>query len=154
MQMLDMIFLILLGSLVLRGFLKGFTGEFFSIASLALAVIAAALFFRYGAAFLRSQDMQMAFVPEILSFIVIFLAVYVAGKILERIVKDIITRLNLLALDKVLGLFFGLAEGCAFIILVLFFFLKQPFFDCSEILGNSFFAGFFLHLMQLGAFHV
>jgi len=150
MQTLDLIFVILMGLLVLRGFLKGFTGEFFSLASVTLGVIIAVLFFKNGAAFIRSRYLQMDILPEIIAFLAIFLVVFIAGKILEHIIKDIIERLNLHTLDKVLGLFLGLAEGFALIIVVLFVLLKQPLFDPINLLINSFFARLLLPFLGVG----
>jgi membrane protein required for colicin V production len=147
MQTLDLIFVILIGLLVLRGFLKGFTGEFFSIASVTLAISAAVLFFKNGAAFLRIRYLQMEIIPEIIAFFVVFLVVFIAGKILEHIVKDIIKYLNLHTLDKVLGLFLGLAEGFVLIVVVLFVLINQPLFDPIHLLINSFFAQLLLPLV-------
>jgi len=151
-QVLDLFFIILLGLLVLRGFLKGFTGEFFSIASLALAFIAAFFLFKNGAAFIRSRYLQVALLPEILAFLAIFLIVFLAGKIIGRIVKDIIGRLNLDGLDKALGILLGLAEALALIVLVLFLLRIQRLFDAFPLLSQSLFARFLLPL--IGAFRV
>ena len=152
MQPLDMAFIILLGLLVLRGFLKGFTGEFFSIASLALALIVSFFFFKNGAAFLRARYIQAPFFPEILSFLGIFVVVFIAGKIIEHIVKDIMERLHLQTFDKVLGIFLGFAEALALIVLVLFLLAVQPLFDPVPLLGQSLFARLLLPLME--GFHV
>ena len=156
MQVLDLVFVILLGLLVLRGFLKGFSGELFSIASPALAFVAAVFFFRNGAEFLRSrfdQDaLQMALFPEILAFLGIFIVVFIAGKIAGRIVKDVIVRLRLDVLDKVLGLFLGLAEALALIILILFLLNAQPLFNSGPLLDQSLFAKYLLPFVEV--FHV
>jgi membrane protein required for colicin V production len=150
---MDLVFIILLGLLTLRGFLKGFTGEFFSIASLALGLISSVFFFKNGANFLRVRYFQnLALLPEILAFFGIFLVVFIAGKILEHIIKDIIGRLNLDKLDKVLGLVIGLAEAVALIFLVLFLLRIQPLFDGSSFLEGSIFARVFLSL--IGGFGV
>jgi len=151
-QTLDLIFVILLGLLVLRGFLKGFTGEFFSIASFALALIAAFFFFKNGGAFLRERYLQMAILPEILAFLAVFIIVFIAGKIIGHIVHDIINRLNLDTLDKVLGIFLGLAETIAIVVLVLFLLVNQHLFNSTYLLEQSFFAQLFLPL--IGVFHV
>ena len=151
MQALDMVFIVLLGLLVLRGFLKGFTGEFFSIASLALALIAAVFLYKNGAVFLRSRFFQKplegTIVPEIISFLAVFVIVFIAGKIIEYIVKDIISRLNLDALDKILGIVLGLAEAFALIVLLLFLLQIQPLFDPSQLIGKSIFARLLLPFM-------
>ena len=150
MQTLDVVFLILSGLLVLRGYLKGFTGEFFSIASFALAIMGGVLFFNSGAAFLRSFNFNMALFPEIVAFLIIFLIVFILGKVVENIVKDIINRLNLGSLDKFLGIFLGLAEAAALIVLFLFILMIQPLFDSTRILEESFFARLFLPLIRMG----
>jgi membrane protein required for colicin V production len=150
---LDLVFVILLVLLTLRGFLKGFTGEFFSLTSLALGLIAAVFFFKNGAEFLRARYFQnIALLPEILAFFGIFLIVFIAGKILEHIIKDIINRLNLNGLDKVLGLALGLAEALALISLVLLLLIIQPLFDSKALLESSIFARLFLPL--IGVFRV
>jgi membrane protein required for colicin V production len=149
-QTLDLIFVILIGLLVLRGFLKGFTGEFFSIASVTLGIIGSVLFFKNGAAFIRLRYLQMDILPEIIAFLAIFIVVFIAGKILEHIIKDIIKHLNLHAFDKVLGIFLGLAEGFALIVVALFILIKQPLFDPIILFKDSFFVRFFLPLIRGG----
>jgi membrane protein required for colicin V production len=144
----DLVFFILLGLLVLRGFLKGFAGEFFSLASLVLGLLGSVFFFKPGAAFLRDRYLQnTAFIPEILAFAGIFLIVFIAGKILEHIIKDIIKGLHLSGLDKGLGLVLGLAEGFALIVLAVLLIGIQPLFDGKQLLGESLFARLVLSLM-------
>lgn len=152
MQALDIVYIVLAGLLVLRGFLKGFTGEFFSIASVALSVIAAVFLYKPGAGFIRSRYLQVELFPEILAFLIIFGAVFVIGKIIEHIVNDIIKRLNLDALDKVLGIFLGLAESFVLIVISLFLLTIQPLFDPAPLLEQSLFAR--LLLPYMGAFSV
>ena len=148
MQPVDYAFIVLLVLLVIRGFLKGFTGELFSVASIALGFIASVFFFKNGAEFLRSRYIQMDFIPEILSFLGIFLIVFVAGKILEYLIKDIIKRAGIGTVDKILGIFLGLAEAVAVIVLVIFLIAIQPLFDPLSVLGKSIFVRIFLPLME------
>ena len=152
MQTLDLVIIVLLGLFALRGLLKGFTGEFISLASVALAVIAAVFLFKNVAVFLREHYLQMPLLPEILAFAAIFLAVFIAGKLIEKVVKDIVDRLNIETLDKALGLILGLAKGFALVSLVLFLLLIQPFFDSSPLMDKSLFVR--LLLPFIGAFHV
>ena len=147
-----MIFIALAALLVLRGFFKGFMGELFSVASFALAAVAAVLFYKNGALFIRSRYLQMGIVPEILSFLIIFIGVFIAGKLVGRIVKDIITRARLEALDKALGIILGLAEGFALVVVALFLLTIQPLFDSAPLLGQSIIARFLLPLVR--GFHV
>ncbi|MDR0600736.1 MAG: CvpA family protein [Treponema sp.] len=150
---LDLFFLILLILLVPRGFLKGFTGEFFSIASLALGVIAALFLFKNGAALLRARFFPgLAVVPEILSFAGIFTAVFLAGKILGRFAADIIAGMNLDKLDRALGLVLGAGEALALFSAVSLLLRVQPLFDAGDLLEKSVFARLLLPL--IGGFHV
>ena len=147
MSVPDIVFIALLGLFALRGFLKGFSGELLSIASFALALIAAFFLFTSVGSFIRSHYLQMVLLPEILGFLAVFLVVSIAGKILQKIIKDIVERIGLKGLDKALGLILGFAEGFALIVLVLFLVKIQPFFDASGLLGNSLFARILLPIM-------
>ena len=152
MQALDLIFIVLMGLLVLRGFLKGFAGELFSLASLALALVSSLLFYNFGSLILRSvfkqELLQIAPVPEILAFLGIFIFVFILGKFAGSIVKGIIVSLRLDGLDKFLGLLLGFAEALALIGLVLFLLNLQSVFDPGPLLDQSFFARFLLPLIE------
>ncbi|MDR1389766.1 MAG: CvpA family protein [Treponema sp.] len=143
---LDLAFFILLALLTLRGFLKGFTGEFISLASFVLGLIGALFFFKNGGAFLRTNYLAMPVLPEILAFIAVFLVVFIAGKIVEKILSDIIDKLNLEKLDKGLGLFLGLAEALALVSVVVLVLFIQPLFDSKNLVSESIFARVILHL--------
>jgi membrane protein required for colicin V production len=152
MSVPDIVFLVILGLLTLRGFLTGFSGELLSIATLALALVAAVFLFDNVASYFRSRYLPVALLPELLGFLAVFLAVSVAGKLLQKIVKDIVERIDFLGLDKTLGLILGLAEGFALVVLILFLLRVQPFFDTSKIFDTSFIARILLPV--IGAFHV
>ncbi|MDR1352687.1 MAG: CvpA family protein [Treponema sp.] len=148
MPLIDIVFFALLGLLTLRCFLKGFTGEIIALASFAFGVMAAVFFFRAGAAFIRTKALAgVAVVPEILAFAGIFIVVFIAGKILDRIVKDIIERLHLDGLNRFLGVFLGFVEGLALISVILIVLWLQPLFDSSPLLESSFFARVILPLV-------
>ncbi|MDR2144442.1 MAG: CvpA family protein, partial [Treponema sp.] len=149
MPAIDIVFFVLLGLLTLRCYLKGFTGEIIALASLAFGITAAVFFFRAGAAFIRTKWLSdVAVFPEILAFAGIFIIVFLAGKILDRIVKDIIERLHLDGLNRFLGLFLGFVEGVALVSVILVVLRVQPLFDSSSLLGESFFARLLLPLID------
>ena len=148
MSLIDIVFLVLLGLLTLRCFLKGFTGEIIALASLAFGITAAVVFFRPGAAFIRTMALSdVAAVPEILAFAGIFIVVFIAGKILDRIIKDIIERLHLDGLNRFLGFVLGFVEGVALIAVIVAVLWVQPLFDSASLLGKSFFARLLLPLI-------
>jgi membrane protein required for colicin V production len=145
-----MIFLALVALLTLRCLLKGFTGEIIALASVALGLTGAIFFFKAGAAFIRQRALaDVAFLPEIIAFAAIFIIVFVAGKLLDFIIKDIINRLNLGGLDRFLGLFLGLLEGLALVSLILLLLSVQPLFDPAALLSRSVFARLLLPLIGL-----
>ncbi|MDR2048177.1 MAG: CvpA family protein [Treponema sp.] len=148
MPLIDIVFFVLLGLLTLRCFLKGFTGEIIALASFTFGIMAAVFFFRAGAAFIRTKGLSdVAVVPEILAFAGIFIVVFIAGKILDRIVKDIIDRLHLDGLNRFLGFILGFVEGVALVSVILVVLWVQPLFDSSSLLGESFFAKILLPLI-------
>jgi membrane protein required for colicin V production len=150
MQVIDIVFLCLAGLLILRCFLKGFTGEIISLASFALGIIGAVFFFKAGANFIRTMILSgVAILPEILAFLAIFLIVFIAGKIIDHIVKDIINRLHLDGLNRILGLVLGLLEAIALISIILLLICIQPLFNPEPLLAQSLFARLLLPLIGL-----
>lgn len=146
MPVIDIIFLVLAGLVTLRCFLRGFTGEILALASFALGVMGAVFFFRPGAVFLRTSPLfkgalsGVAVVPEILAFAAIFAIVFVAGKILDHILGDIIRRLHLNGLNRFFGFLLGLVESAALVSIILILLSIQPLFDPAPLLGQSVFA--------------
>jgi membrane protein required for colicin V production len=145
---IDIVFLVLICLLFLRGFLRGFIRELLSWASLVLGVLGAVFFYKNGAVFIRDRFLPgMKILPEILAFIAIFVIVFLALKILEKILRDIVEGIHLGGVDKILGAAFGLLEGLALVSFILFILMIQPLFDTSGLLGNSLFAHFLLPLI-------
>ncbi|MDR1506419.1 MAG: CvpA family protein [Treponema sp.] len=150
MHPIDTIFLVLLCLLTIRAFLKGFTGELIALVSFAFGIMGAVFFFRPGAAFIRTMAFSgVVVVPELIAFAGIFIVVFIAGKILDRVVKDIIERLHLDGLNRFLGFILGLIEGVALISVILVVLWVQPLFDSAPLLGKSFFARILLPLIGL-----
>jgi membrane protein required for colicin V production len=138
LSVLDIVFLVLVCLLTLRGGLRGFIREFLSWPTLALGILGSVFFYKNGALFIERRFFPgMKVLPEILAFIGIFVIIFLAFKILEKILKDIIEGVHLGGVDKILGVVFGFLEGAALTALVLFLLALQPLFDASGILGSS-----------------
>jgi membrane protein required for colicin V production len=145
---IDIVLLALLILLTIRGFIRGFVGEFFSLGGPALGVLGAFLFYKNGGEFLRTRYFNgMKGIPEVLAFIAIFLIVFLACKIIQKIVSDVVSGMNLSTLDKVLGALFGLVEGLLAASLMLIIIRIQPLFDSSAMLQGSFFANVILPMV-------
>ena len=151
--MIDLIFLILIILMLIRGYLRGFIEEVFSWAASVLAIWVAVLLYPAGAAFIRSKVMQdVRYVPEILAFVAIFFVVTIFLKLVEKILKDVVMGANLGWADKILGLLFGLVEGLTLTALILFILSIQPLVDpekIEKILENSIFAEILLPLIRI-----
>jgi membrane protein required for colicin V production len=144
LAIIDIVFIVLIFILVRRGGLRGFIMETMSMAAVVLGILAAFLFYKPGAAFVRTKilaDMQV--VPELIAFVALIAIVFVSIKILEHIIQNMISRVNLLGgLNKALGRVFGLLEGLLLVSLLLFVINIQPFFDPALLLEHSLFAQF------------
>jgi membrane protein required for colicin V production len=147
--LVDYVFAALMLILIIRCTLRGFIEEVGAMASFVLGVWAAVLFFDEGAAFIRTKILaEVAVVPEIMAFVALFVIVFVLVRLLEHILADIVTRVHLGQIDKLLGLFFGVVEGFALVALILFVLSVQPLFDAKPVLNDSIFARFLFPAIQ------
>jgi membrane protein required for colicin V production len=150
MAIIDIIFIVLIFILVIRCALRGFVMEVMSMASVVLGLLAALLFYKPGAAFVRTKILEdVEVLPELIAFVSLMIIVFIVIKILERIIQDIISRITLLGgIDHSLGLVLGLLEGLLLVSLILFVLSIQPLFNPDSLLENSFFAKLLNPLMR------
>jgi len=150
LPVIDYIFIFLIMLMIVHGYFKGFVDELFSWAALILAIWAAVLLNPAAAAFIRQNAMQnVRVVPELLGFVAVFILVMIVIKLLEKVLRDVIEGANLGAVNKILGAVFGLIEGFAFVILIIFVLNVQPIFDPSKIFSGSVFAQIMLPLIKI-----
>jgi membrane protein required for colicin V production len=141
LTVIDIVFLIIIAIFALRCALRGIVGELMSMAALVLGLLAAIFFFRKTAELIRGKFIpDVKALPEIISFIMVFIAVFAVIKIFETILKDIIERIQLGGVDRFLGFFLGVAEGLIIVCLLLFLIIVQPFVEPALILDGSFLA--------------
>jgi len=147
----DMIFLILITLMVIRGYVRGFITEVFTWASLLLSIWAAVLLHSAGADFIRGRGVMenVHHIPEILAFIAVFLIVMLLVKMLEHILRDVIMGAKLGGANKTFGAVFGLAEGLTLTALLLFILSIQPLFDATAIIEGSTLAQILLPLIRV-----
>jgi membrane protein required for colicin V production len=144
--MLDIILGSLMLILIIRCALRGFIEEMMSMASLVLGVLAAVFFHKNGARFITQRFHITGLPAEILAFGALFLTVFIAVKLLEYVLRDIVLRVNLGGVDRFLGILFGIAEGMVLAALIVFLLRLQPLFDPSSLLRDSLFARLLLPL--------
>lgn len=143
----DIICLVLTVIIVVRCVLKGFISEVMSMASVVIGILAAVLLYKNGAAFIRAKWLEAKIIPEVLAFAAIFLIVFLLVRFVEYLLKDIIHRINLRGLDRLLGLIFGFLEAFVLMCLILFILAVQPLFDPEFIFQNSIVAEILLPLV-------
>jgi membrane protein required for colicin V production len=145
---IDVVFMVIIAVSALRCAARGFISEILSMAALIFGMLAALLFFRGGALFIREWFMpDVKIVPEIIAFVALFLAVYIIVKIVEITLKNIIEGIRLGSLDHLLGFFVGCVEGIVVVCLILFLINIQPFVDSNAVLERSILAKILLPLI-------
>ena len=135
---IDLFFIILILVFSLIAAVRGLIKELFSKAALAGGLLAAVFFTSYLLPYMQTI-VKNRIIARIFSFLVVFITVFLIIKILQEIVSTVFSGEILQGLDRILGFFFGVAEGLivtAFILLVL---INQPWFDVSGLLYGSFF---------------
>ncbi|NLK45748.1 MAG: CvpA family protein [Treponema sp.] len=81
----------------------------------------------------------MILLTRILAFLILFIVVYVAIRIVQKIVGFAFQGDIMKGLDKSLGFFLGIAEGFLIVGLILFLLYSQRLFDIRPVLIDSFF---------------
>ncbi len=146
MNVLDYIFLGIIGVLGLRCLFKGIIGEVLSAAALVGGLLAGLVFHRPVAAWLAGK-FELGGFAVIAAFLLSFAVVFIIIKIIERALSSVLENLQLEALDRILGLLFGLVEGVILSCLILLILNYQPLFDLSALLEGSAFARIFIPLL-------
>lgn len=144
---IDIVFGALILILTIRCGLKGFIEEFLSVAALVLGLLCAVAFVRPGAELVKGWLGPNSF-PEVIAFVGLFLIAFILVKILERVLGDIVDRVNLEGLDRALGVLLGLVEGLLVVSVALFVLSVQPLFDAGPLLSHSIFAKYLMPIVH------
>jgi membrane protein required for colicin V production len=146
-SVLDIVFVILIFLLSVRCFFRGFITELMSMASLVLGLLAAFLFHKPASAFIAEKWLpDSTILADIIATAALFIIVFAAIKILERIIQDIISAVDLGGLDRLIGLLFGLVEGVLLVTMIVWVISIQPLFDPQPLLDSSVIARILLPL--------
>ena len=138
LAVIDIVFLVIIAIFALRCALRGIVSELMSMAALILGILAAIFTFRKTAELIRGKFVpDVKALPEIISFVAVFIIVFAFIKILETILKDIVERIQLGGPDRFLGFFLGAAEGLIIVCLLLLLIIVQPFVEPDLILEGS-----------------
>ncbi len=136
---IDVVFLVLIFVLAIRGAIRGFVTEIGSVAALVIGLGGAILFYKPLAALIGRLFGSSMWNP-LIAFLILFLLLYLVIKLLERLLHAMFDKLNLERLDRAIGFFLGLAEGLLAVCVLLFLLNWQPLFDARRLLEHSLFA--------------
>lgn len=135
---IDYVFLALVVLCGVRGFSRGFIEEFFSKAAFILALLCGLLCYKMALPLLTGLA-NIVFLQNVLAFVIVFSVVYIAVRLVQKLVGVAFKNDIMRGLDKSLGFFLGLAEALLCIMLVLFLLHSQRAIDVSTVLAGSFF---------------
>ncbi len=136
----DIVSLVLLVVLGLRGLSKGFVKELLAKASYIVGLIAALMFAGMFAEVIN-QWMQIGEWTNVISFILLFFAGFFLTRLFSMSLVETLKQLKLKKLDSILGLGLGLVEGAIVVSFIVFLLRLQTFIDVSTLIDNSRIAG-------------
>jgi membrane protein required for colicin V production len=132
----DAVLLCIVMIVTVRGAIKGFVSEFFSKAAVILGALAAVLFYARLSPYV-SDLLGPDIYPQAVSFLVIFLAVYLVVKLFQHLAGTAVQGETMTSLDRALGVFLGIAEGFVMVTVILMFLHAQKWFDAGTLLDGS-----------------
>ncbi len=110
MNVLDWVLIVLFGLVALWGFRSGLITGALTVASLIVAFIVSSQFSENVVA-LIFQDIESEAIATALAWVAIFVGIFLAGRILAKIIKTMLSIILLGWLDKLGGIGFGLLAG-------------------------------------------
>jgi membrane protein required for colicin V production len=139
-SLIDAVFILILGILVIRGALRGFVIEISTMAAPILGVFSAVLFSNLLTGFIELlTGLKNSIWNHIIAFLVIFLIAYLCVFFIQGILQNVVIKLELHNLDRVLGSLLGFIEGILVIAIILILAHWIPFEGIKRIFDNSFF---------------
>ena len=120
MNYLDLIIIIPVVLLFIRGISKGFIFELVSLIGLVLGILAAYYFAGYVQDFLKDYFSVKEQTLRIIAYVVIFLVVYLIIYLIGKTIEKSIDMMAMGWLNKLLGAIIGLAKGIVLVGIILF----------------------------------
>lgn len=134
LNVLDIVFLSIVGLSILMGIIKGFIRELFSLLFLIIGGVLAFLFYKdVGNSLMKLLKNRDA--ANFAGFIVIFAGVLIVGAFITYGIRKVFTFGPLKAVDRILGGVFGLVRGILITAVCVLMFLAFPVHD--ELLVKS-----------------
>ncbi len=133
---IDIFLIVVILFFTIRCIIKGFISELMSVASVAGGFIAG-FFLSSSLSALIDKHIGVSGWNRLISFLIIFLMVYIIIKLMENAFCSFIEKVSLERLDKSLGLFLGILEGVVVVLVIVAVIDAQPFIPSEKILSGS-----------------
>lgn len=147
MNIADIIFLVFALFFVIRGYFKGFISEFLSLAAL-ICGFAAGWLFKDAMAPMLSGFIKSATWRPVVAFFIIFIGTYVIVMIIKIFLNNIVTKIQMNSLDRILGVFWGVLEATVVILLLVFLIYSLKFEAGINFLKKSEIAHYALEFLK------
>ncbi|GMO11959.1 MAG: hypothetical protein Ta2A_21230 [Treponemataceae bacterium] len=136
---LDIFFLLVIVIFAISVASRGLVKELFSKAAFIFGLLSACIMFKTLAASF-AHKIPNVYVSHALAFVLIFSAVYVAIRVAELVITRLMQNEIAQGLNHSLGLFLGIAEGCAIVVIFSLLLAQLPETILSQnTLRTSFF---------------
>jgi len=142
MNIIDICILFVLLVLCIKGYVKGFIHEVFSLMIILFGIIVSLLFYRPVSSalgiFIENSDLSL-----VLSFIALFILTTIVLVIIRNALSSIVESLNITDVDSVLGLLIGALKGVLLSSFLLVFFNYHRVLRLNRVIEASFFYPYF-----------
>jgi len=144
MKSFDILIIVFMGLMFIRGIFRGFLKEVFSLAGVIMGIYIGAHYHVILAVYLTW--LKHPVLIKIVAFLIVFIVTYTGFSILGLILRKIFQTLFLGWLDRILGSLFGLIEGSFIVGIFLYLFHLFPL--GQEVIENSEFAKRFYSIIE------
>lgn len=136
MNFIDLIIVIVVIIFCIKGYLKGFIHELFSLLIIIFGFTGAFLFYRalgeIVGEFITNIDLAV-----VVSFFLIFFFITIVLILVRNVITQFVDRLNLADVDYVLGTVLGMIKGLLLCGLILIFVVNHPVLKLDEVIQRS-----------------
>lgn len=134
---LDVVIILIALILTVRAGIRGFVAEAFGVAAIVAGIAVAAVLVVPASAYVDAAVGSDSFWNRIIAFLALFLATYLAFKLVEHVMRGLSRTLRLQQLDHVFGLALGVVEGTVIGAVMIAGLHAQPWFEVAAVLDAS-----------------
>lgn len=134
---IDIVFLIIILVMAIKGAVNGFIAEVFGKAAFLVGLLVGVLFYN-DLALVLVQWISVVFFAQIISFLLLFILTFLIIKVIQHVLGGIFKGDILGSLNRALGFFLGLAEGVLIVAVILLVLHVQPWIQVDSLLEGSF----------------